>query len=77
MRIWLNTCDKDDCTSEALEANLRADITKQAITNAQIRVEDKGTNAIELWSHAFFFTNVNKWSPGIVYKLDNGINLIS
>ena len=64
---------RDDCTSESLEANLRADDLKQAITNAQIRVEDKGTNAIELWSHAFFFTNVNKWDANIVYRLDSGI----
>lgn len=64
---------RDDCTSDALGALLKADDTKQAITNAQIRVEDKGTNAIEIWSNAFFFTNVNRWNPQIVYSLDDGI----
>lgn len=62
-------------TSEALEKSLKAEDTKQAITGAQLRVEDKFANAVEVWANALFFTNVNRWLPQIVYSLDDGISL--
>jgi hypothetical protein len=52
---------KDDLTSKALEKSMAADNTKSIITNAQIRVEDKGVNAVELWAHCFLFSNVNRF----------------
>lgn len=64
---------KDDMTSDALKSNLKASNTKQAITNAQIRVENKGVDAIEQWSHALFITNINRYDPNIMYDLDDGI----
>lgn len=68
-----NIAYRDDMTSKSLEQNLSAEDTKSAITNAQLRVEDKGVNAVEIWSHAFFFTNINKFDQGMIYKLDDGI----
>ena len=64
---------RDDMTSSALKKTLAADDTKQVITGAQVRVENKNTDAFEIWSHALLLANVNRWDPRIVYDLDDGI----
>lgn len=65
-------CYKDDIVKASLRSFFESENTKIMITNGQIRVEDKGINAVDVMSHTTFIVNTNEFDPRSVYAMDPG-----
>ncbi len=62
----------DDLTFEALERLLKSDSFKSVVTGGTEKVENKGTDAIEVVSNTVIVANANEIRPEISYSLDSG-----
>ncbi len=62
----------DDLTLEALERMLKAHSFKSVVTGGTEKVENKGTDAIEVVSNTVIIANCNEIRSEISYSLDSG-----
>jgi hypothetical protein len=62
----------DDLTMESLENMLKAHSFKSVVTGGTEKVENKGTDAIELVSNTVIIANCNEIRSEISYSLDSG-----
>jgi hypothetical protein len=62
----------DDLTFDALERLLKSDSFKSVVTGGTEKVENKGTDAIEVVSNTVIIANCNEIRPEISYSLDSG-----
>jgi hypothetical protein len=64
---------KDDITSKGLQAFVESENTKIIITgNGLLKVEDKGTNAVNVQPCGVIFLNTNEFNSRVVYGIDPG-----
>lgn len=62
----------DDLTLDSLERMLKAHSFKSVVTGGTEKIENKGTDAIEVVSNTVILANCNEWKPEITYSLDSG-----
>jgi hypothetical protein len=62
----------DDLTMESLEKMLKAHSFKSVVTGGTEKVENKGTDAIEVVSNTVIIANCNEIRSEISYSLDSG-----
>lgn len=62
----------DDLTLESLESMLKAHSFKSVVTGGTEKVENKGTDAIEVVSNTVIIANCNEIRSEISYSLDSG-----
>jgi hypothetical protein len=62
----------DDLTLDSLERMLKAHSFKSVVTGGCERVENKGTDAVEVVANTVILANCNEWSPNMIYGLDSG-----
>lgn len=62
----------DDLTQESLERMLKSPSFKSVVTGGTEKVENKGTDAIEVVSNTVILANCNEIRPEISYCLDSG-----
>lgn len=62
----------DDLTMESLEKMLKAHSFKSVVTGGTEKVENKGTDSIEVVSNTVIVANCNEIRPEITYSLDSG-----
>lgn len=62
----------DDLTQESLEKMLKAHSFKSVVTGGTEKVENKGTDAIEVVSNTVILANCNEVRSEISYSLDSG-----
>ena len=51
---------------------LKAHSFKSVVTGGTEKIENKGTDAIEVVSNTVILANCNDWAPSMVYALDSG-----
>ena len=62
----------DDLTLDSLERMLKAHSFKSVVTGGTEKIENKGTDAIEVVANTVILANCNEWKPEITYSLDSG-----
>jgi hypothetical protein len=62
----------DDLTLDSLERMLKSSSFKSVVTGGTEKVENKGTDAIEVVSNTVIVANCNEIRPEISYSLDSG-----
>ena len=62
----------DDLTLDSLERMLKAHSFKSVVTGGTEKVENKGTDAVEVVANTVILANCNEWSPNMIYGLDSG-----
>ena len=62
----------DDLTTEGLKSMLTAHSFKSVVTGGTERVENKGTDAVEVVANTVILANCNEWKPELTYDLDSG-----
>lgn len=62
----------DDLTIDTLERMLKAHSFKSVVTGGVEKVENKGTDAIEVVSNTVILANCNDWLSHLVYNIDSG-----
>lgn len=62
----------DDLTLDSLEKMLKAHSFKSVVTGGTEKIENKGTDAIEVVSNTVILANCNEWRSEMVYHLDSG-----
>lgn len=62
----------DDLTLESLEKMLKAHSFKSVVTGGCERVENKGTDSIEVVANTVILANCNEWKSEMLYSLDSG-----
>lgn len=62
----------DDLTLDSLERMLKAHSFKSVVTGGTEKVENKGTDAVEVVANTVILANCNEWRPEISYSLDSG-----
>lgn len=70
--ISSNLAYNDDLTMESLERMLKAHSFKSVVTGGTEKVENKGTDAIEVVSNTVIVANCNEIRSEISYSLDSG-----
>jgi hypothetical protein len=62
----------DDLTLDSLERMLKAHSFKSVVTGGCEKIENKGTDAIEVVSNTVILANCNEWRSEMIYSLDSG-----
>ena len=62
----------DDLTLDSLEKMLKAHSFKSVVTGGCEKIENKGTDAIEVVSNTVILANCNEWRSEMIYSLDSG-----
>jgi hypothetical protein len=62
----------DDLTLDSLERMLKAHSFKSVVTGGTEKIENKGTDAIEVVSNTVILANCNEWRSEMIYALDSG-----
>ena len=62
----------DDLTLDSLERMLKAHSFKSVVTGGCEKIENKGTDAIEVVANTVILANCNEWRSEMLYSLDAG-----
>jgi hypothetical protein len=62
----------DDLTLDSLERMLKAHSFKSVVTGGCEKIENKGTDAIEVVANTVILANCNEWRSEMIYSLDSG-----
>lgn len=62
----------DDLTLDSLERMLKAHSFKSVVTGGTEKIENKGTDAIEVVANTVILANCNEWRSEMAYSIDSG-----
>ena len=62
----------DDLTLDSLERMLKAHSFKSVVTGGTEKIENKGTDAVEVVANTVILANCNEWRSEMIYSLDSG-----